>query len=63
MVFTIQAPDDGNNGGKKLSFKNISALIRGEDTRYEVQLANADKELSDAEETVDQSQKEFELVC
>lgn len=54
------APEDGSSGGKKLSLKNISALIRGEDTRYEVQLANADKELSDAEETVDQSQKEFE---
>lgn len=53
-------PEKGGSGPKKLSFRSISARIRGEDMSYEAQLAAAEKDLSEAETAVLKAQREFE---
>lgn len=60
LFFFSKDPEKGGTGPKKLSFRSISARIRGEDMSYESQLAAAEKELSDAETAVHRAQKEFE---
>ena len=56
----FQNPEEGGGSGKKFSFKSISARIRGEDTSYEAQLATAERELKEAEDNLNRTQKEFE---
>ena len=56
----MQNPEEGGSGTKKISFRSISARLRGEDTSYEGQLATSEKELHEAEKSVEKSQKEFE---
>ena len=58
--FVPQNPEEGGSGPKKLSFRSISARLRGEDTSYQAQLAVSEKELEEAETTVLKAQKEFE---
>lgn len=60
MLFFLQNPETGGTGGKRFTFKNLSARLRGEDTSYEAQLATAEKELKEAEESLSNIQKEFE---
>ncbi|XP_019849679.1 PREDICTED: sorting nexin-4-like [Amphimedon queenslandica] len=53
-------PEEGGTGGKKFSFKSLSARLRGEDISYEGQKATAERELTDAEEALTDIQKEFD---
>lgn len=60
-LFTLQVSEGGETGGaRRFSFRNISARLRGGDTSLEGQLATAEKELQDAEDAVERTQKEFE---
>ena len=57
-----QRPEEGggSGGGSRFSFRHISARLRGEDTSYEGQLAITERELREAEDNIEKSQKEFE---
>jgi len=55
-----QSPESGGSGGSRFSLKAMATKLRGGDTSYEGRLAQAVRELQEAEDAMKQAQKELE---
>jgi sorting nexin-4 len=60
VIINSNPETSGGQKGKRFTFKNISARLRGEDTSYEGQLAISEKELQDSEVQLCDHQKKFD---